>query len=167
MVAPARTSASTRADRDAERRAAHDPLFRDGDKRRFGIDLSNLGHRYKALADELEYLHLPRPSGGNAAWRELILATARDYRDARDLAYRLAELYRPARHLPASLPVEDGYLVALLADAPVPAPIPTCAGATLPASYATHCAGERITLFHCFPPDLTPAGGDCAELEAA
>lgn len=122
-------------------RADHDALFDTHARRAFMAGLSRHGYRYDELAGELQARSLPRPSAGSNMYRALILRVVASLPHAEiwQVCDRIASLYDGAIHAGGALPPEDdGYLDALVSDAPA-----LCAPLSAPA-HTTHCHGARV-----------------------
>lgn len=143
-------------------RAAHDALFDSHARRAFMGSLSRHGYRYEDIASGLQGLSLPRPSAGSHLYRALVLrvVAALPHAEVWEVCDRIASLYDGAIHLPAAPPAdEDGYLSALLEDAPV-----LCAPAAVP-THTTHCHGARVWWSQCVRPPVVATDALCEVLD--
>lgn len=122
-------------------RTAHDALFDTHARRAFMGAIGRHGYRYDELASGLQAHSMPRPSAGSHMYRTLILRVVASLPHAEiwQVCARIASLYDDAIHTGGALPPEDdGYIAALVADAPA-----LCAPLSAPA-HTTHCRGARV-----------------------
>lgn len=142
-------------------KAAHDVLFDAQARRAFCARLRDLGIGYNELADELERLGMPRPSGGSGAWRALLVTLARQVSgDTVTLAERAARLYDGRSHAGGQPPADDdGYIAAIICDDAA-----TVCAAVAPVDH-TICAGRRAwwAVLDCRWPEMGESGV-CAEV---